>query len=81
MNRRDFAGALALAGFGGGALAQGAAYPAAKPIRLVVGFTPGGAADYVARSISETLGRNLGQSIIVENRPGAGASIATDIVA
>jgi tripartite-type tricarboxylate transporter receptor subunit TctC len=81
MKRRNFAGALAIAGFGGGALAQGAAYPAARPIRLVIGFTPGGAADYVARSISETLGRNLGQSIIVENRPGAGASIATDIVA
>lgn len=81
MKRREFAGALAIAGFGGGALAQGVAYPMSKPIRLVVGFTPGGAADYVARSISETLGRNLGQSIIVENRPGAGASIATDIVA
>ena len=81
MKRRDFAGALAMAGFGGAALAQGAPYPTSKPIRLVVGFTPGGAADYVARSISETLGRNLGQSIIVENRPGAGASIATDIVA
>lgn len=81
MKRRDFAAALALAGVAGGALAQGAAYPAAKPIRLVVGFTPGGAADYVARAISDTLSRNLGQSIIVENRPGAGASIATDIVA
>ena len=81
MKRRNFAAALALASLAGRALAQGAAYPAAKPIRLVVGFTPGGAADYVARSISETLGRNLGQSIIVENKPGAGASIATDIVA
>jgi len=81
MKRRDFAGALALAGLGGGALAQAPAYPAAKPIRLVIGFTPGGAADYVARVMSETLGKNLGQTIVVENRPGAGASIATDLVA
>lgn len=80
MKRRDFAGALALAGFGGGALAQGPAYPTAKPIRLVIGFTPGGAADYVARVLSDTLGKNLGQTIVVENRPGAGASIATDMV-
>ena len=81
MKRRDFAGALAIAGFGGSAVAQSPAYPTARPIRLLVGFTPGGAADYVARVISEPLSRNLGQSIIVENRPGAGASIATDLVA
>lgn len=81
MKRRDFAGALAIAGFGGSAVAQSPAYPTARPIRLLVGFTPGGAADYVARSISDALGKNLGQSIIVENRPGAGASIATDLVA
>jgi tripartite-type tricarboxylate transporter receptor subunit TctC len=79
VKRRNFAGALALAGFGGGAIAQ--AYPTAKPIRLVVGFTPGGAADYVARVMGETFGRNLGQSIVVDNRPGAGASIAADLVA
>lgn len=81
MKRRDFAGALALAGLSGGALGQGPAYPTVKPIRLLVGFTPGGAADYVARVISDTLGKNLGQTIVVENRPGAGASIATDMVA
>ncbi|HEY0884673.1 MAG TPA: tripartite tricarboxylate transporter substrate binding protein [Ramlibacter sp.] len=81
MKRRDFAGALALAGIGAGAFAQGTAWPGAKPIRLVVGFTPGGAADYVARAISDSLGKNLGQTVVVENRPGAGASIATDLVA
>lgn len=81
MKRRDFAGALAIAGLSGGALGQSPAYPTVKPIRLLVGFTPGGAADYVARVISDTLGKNLGQTIVVENRPGAGASIATDMVA
>ena len=80
MNKRDFIGAAVLGGLGVRAWGQSPAYPG-RPIRLVVGFTPGGAADYVARAISETLGKNLGQSIIVENRPGAGASIATDMVA
>ena len=60
-------------------LAQAPAYPA-KPIRLVVGFTPGGAADYVARVVSEHLGRALGQSIVVENKAGAGSSIAAEMV-
>lgn len=52
-----------------------------KPIKLVVGFTPGGAADYVARNLSIPLGQALGQSIVVENKPGAGSSIAADQVA
>jgi len=62
----------------GGVQAQ--SYPN-KPIKLVVGFTPGGAADYVARNLSVPLGQALGQSIIVENKPGAGSSIAADQVA
>jgi tripartite-type tricarboxylate transporter receptor subunit TctC len=57
-----------------------AAYPN-KPIRLVVGFAPGGAADYVARSVGEALGRALGQPIVIENKAGAGSSIAADMVA
>jgi tripartite-type tricarboxylate transporter receptor subunit TctC len=56
------------------------AYPS-RPIRLVVGFPPGGAADFVSRAFQEPLGRALGQPIVVENRPGAGSSIAAEHVA
>jgi tripartite-type tricarboxylate transporter receptor subunit TctC len=56
------------------------AYPT-RPVRLVVGFTPGGAADYVARVMNEAFSRALGQPVVVENRPGSGSSIAADLVA
>jgi tripartite-type tricarboxylate transporter receptor subunit TctC len=55
-------------------------YPS-RPIRLVVGFAPGGAADFVARTLAEPLGRSLGQPIVIDNRPGAGSSIAAEYVA
>jgi tripartite-type tricarboxylate transporter receptor subunit TctC len=51
-----------------------------KPIKLIVGFAPGGAADYVARNISVPLSQALGQSIVIENKPGAGSSIAAEQV-
>lgn len=60
--------------------AQPAAYPS-KPIRLIVGFAPGGAADSVARAMSDAFGKVLGQPVVVENRPGNGSSIAADTVA
>jgi tripartite-type tricarboxylate transporter receptor subunit TctC len=60
------------------ALAQ--AYPN-RPVRLVVGFTPGGAADYVGRNVGDALGKALGQPVIVDNKPGAGSSIAAEYVA
>ena len=62
----------------GSALAQ--PYPS-KPIRLVVGFAPAGAADVVARTLQEPMQRVLGQPIVVENKPGAGSSIAAEHVA
>ena len=52
-----------------------------KPVKLLVGFAPGGAADHVARSMSDAFGRALGTSVVVENRAGAGSSIAAEIVA
>jgi tripartite-type tricarboxylate transporter receptor subunit TctC len=60
--------------------ASAQAYPT-KPIRLVVGFAPGGAADIIARAMSDSLTRALGQGIIVDNKPGAGSSLAAEFVA
>ena len=80
IRKLNFISALVLSAMSWGVAAQAPAYPV-KPIRLIVGFTPGGAADYVARTLSDPLGKALGQPIVIENRPGAGSSIAADIVA
>ena len=60
------------------AVAQG--YPA-KPIRIVVGYPPGGSGDFTTRIIADEIGKELGASLIVENKPGAGGSIASEFVA
>jgi tripartite-type tricarboxylate transporter receptor subunit TctC len=52
-----------------------------RPIRLVIGFPPGGGADAVARPVADALSRQLGQPVIVDNRPGAGTTIAATAVA
>jgi tripartite-type tricarboxylate transporter receptor subunit TctC len=62
----------------GGALAQGT-YPS-RPVTIVVGFAPGGGTDTVARVMQKKLGEYLGQTIVVENRAGAGGIIAADLV-
>src|ERR1700752_3055517 len=54
-------------------------YPT-RPVRLIVGFAPGGATDIAARLIGQWLSDRLGQQFIIENRPGAGTNIATDTV-
>jgi len=56
------------------------AYPN-RPIRFVVGFTPGGASDTVARIVGQKLSERLGQQLVIDNRGGAGGNIATELVA
>src|SRR4051812_12289604 len=55
-------------------------YPV-KPIRIVVGFPPGGNSDFVARAVGRGLGELWNQQVIIDNRPGAGGNVAAEIVA
>lgn len=61
-------------------IARAQAYPS-RPVRIIVGFTAGGSTDIAARVIGQWLSDRLGQQFIIENRPGAGGSIATEAVA
>jgi tripartite-type tricarboxylate transporter receptor subunit TctC len=80
VTRRDFLrlGAAVTAAFPSLAMAE--VYPA-RPVRIIVGFGPGGTADILARLIGQRLSERLGQPFITENRPGAGTNIATEAVA
>jgi tripartite-type tricarboxylate transporter receptor subunit TctC len=71
------AGAVALPALSRRARAQ--TYPV-RPIRLIIGYTPGGSADITARLTGQWLSERLGQSVIVESRPGGGTNIATEAV-
>jgi len=74
------ASALApLAAAQGPATGSGSAYPA-KPVRIVVGFAPGGGADILARMLGQRLSDSLGQSIVIDNRPGAAGNIGVEHV-
>ena len=79
MRRALLAAFSALALASAQALAQ-VDYPK-QPIRMVVGFTPGGISDVLARALAARLSTQVGQAVIVENKPGAGTTIAGDFVA
>ena len=82
LNRRQLVQAvpaLALSGLAPTAWAQGA-YPN-RPLRVIVPQPPGGGFDYVARALGERLGKQIGQSVVVENKPGSGTLVGTDAAA
>src|SRR5207237_5945370 len=76
---RLFISAVSLLGLSGVASAQDA-FPS-KPVHLLVPFPPGGAVDIVGRTLGDELSKRWGQSVIIENRPGAGGAIATQAAA
>jgi tripartite-type tricarboxylate transporter receptor subunit TctC len=79
MRRRDFiklvSGTLVLSA----GVARGQSYPS-RPVRLVVGFPPGGTTDIVARVLGQWLSERLSAPFVIENRPGAGTNVATETV-
>ena len=82
MNRRTIAGTLlyASAFFASASFAQTAAYPT-KPIRMIIALAPGGGVDTTGRFIGQRLHEYFGQPVVADNRPGAGGSIAAELVA
>ncbi|MEK7878175.1 MAG: tripartite tricarboxylate transporter substrate-binding protein, partial [Pseudomonadota bacterium] len=81
MTRKKFAAVLGMAlWLAGQAWAQTPKFPA-KPIKMVVGYAPGGGSDIMGRLIAQQITEALGQQVIVENRPGAAQNVAAELVA
>src|SRR5499427_1534308 len=80
MERRAFCSAVIVAALCASALARADAFPE-KPLRFVVGFTPGGPSDIIARALGQKLSETWGQQVVIENRPGAGGNIAAEAAA
>jgi tripartite-type tricarboxylate transporter receptor subunit TctC len=81
-SRRGWMAALALTlAPWGAAQAQVEANWPTRPIRLLLGFAPGGGSDIVARLVAKSLGDRLGQNVVVDNKPGAGGNIAAEMAA
>ena len=78
--RRIFCHALLLSAMPSAALAQNAPWPS-KPIRVIVPFAAGSGTDTIARAVTERLAKQLGQPMIIENRPGAGGTIGSAALA
>ncbi|MQE66337.1 tripartite tricarboxylate transporter substrate binding protein, partial [Vibrio parahaemolyticus] len=80
LNRRTLSLLLAAGGVAGPALAQPERFPS-RPIKVLIGFTAGGSTDVPFRVLAENASKILGQPVIIENKPGAGATLGADYVA
>ena len=78
--RKSLAAVLAVSALQFCASATAQDWPKAQPIKIIVGASPGGGTDVLARITAEFLQRRVGQAVVVENRVGAGQSIAVDYV-
>ena len=80
MQTRVFGWLVALALCAASVASPAQTFPS-KPIRLVTGYPPGGSADFLTRLLADEMGKDLGVTVLAENRPGAGATIASEAVA